>query len=65
MLWAIVQEIDLYCRISGKYRQGEAVKAYLTGLLQVSRAVTTDITQRTAQPSAYKGLSFYVIAPLT
>jgi hypothetical protein len=45
--------------------QGKTLKAYLTGLLLLSRAIPTDITQRTAPPSAYKGLSFYVITPLT
>jgi hypothetical protein len=41
--------ISIGCRIPAKTRQGETLKAYLTGLLLFSRAVTTDITQRTAQ----------------
>jgi hypothetical protein len=36
-----------------------------SGLLQVFRVVTTDVTQMTTLPSACKGLSSYTIAPRT
>ena len=44
---------------------GEAKPLVYAGLLHFQRVVTTDVTQMTTQPSAYKGLSSYAIAPFT
>ncbi|MBW4548163.1 MAG: hypothetical protein KME25_27535 [Symplocastrum torsivum CPER-KK1] len=43
--------------------RGRGKIQWFTGLLQVLRVVTTDITQMTTLPSAKKGLSSYAIAP--
>jgi hypothetical protein len=44
---------------------GDAKPSDLQDCKQFLRVVITDVTQMTTLPSAYKGLSFYAIAPLT